>query len=133
MLDANLISEMMMECGLAAAAGRGRAAGRAWHVGGGDDAAAVRRRLPDGALDGRSRTDVPVMAPLIEREILYRLLTGPQGPAPGPDRSPRWPPAPVNRAIGWIKRKLRPAVQHRRRGRGGADERLGLPASTSRR
>jgi AraC-like DNA-binding protein len=48
--------------------------------------------------------DIGVIAPLVEREILYRLLTGPHGPrlrriAMAESRLPQ-----VNRAISWIKR-----------------------------
>lgn len=47
--------------------------------------------------------DIPVLAPLIEREILYRLLKGPQGPvlrqiATGDSRLSR-----VRRAVEWIR------------------------------
>lgn len=47
--------------------------------------------------------DIPVLAPLIEREIIYRLLRGPRGctlrqVATGGNR-----PAQIRRAIGWIR------------------------------
>ncbi len=51
--------------------------------------------------------DISILAPLAEREILYRLLSGEQGPkvrqiAAGESRMQQ-----VNRAIGWIKRNFR--------------------------
>lgn len=50
--------------------------------------------------------DIPVLAPLIEREIIYRLLSGPRGctlrqVASGGNRL-----AQVRRAIGWIRDNL---------------------------
>ena len=43
--------------------------------------------------------DVPVLCPLIEREILWRLLWGPQGGARAPDRPGRQPLAQGEPAI----------------------------------
>lgn len=68
----------------------------------------------DGVLDAASRLvgllatpeDIPVLAPMIEREILYRLLQGEQASrlveiATGESRVLQ-----VNRAIGWIRRNF---------------------------
>ena len=50
--------------------------------------------------------DAPVLAPLIEREILYRLLTGPEGPRLAQIARRDGRLRQVNRAIGWIKRNF---------------------------
>jgi AraC-like DNA-binding protein len=47
--------------------------------------------------------DAPVLAPLIEREILWRLLTGPQGAVIRQIGLADSGLAHVNRAIGWIR------------------------------
>lgn len=47
--------------------------------------------------------DIPILAPLAEREILYRLLTGDQGPRLGQIAHADSKLAQINRAIGWIK------------------------------
>lgn len=46
----------------------------------------------------------PVLAPLVERELLYRLLAGPYGPAMRQIAAGRGRVAQVGRAIRWIKR-----------------------------
>lgn len=103
-LDANLISEMMMEAGLAA-----RLDAAAPLVGG-MSAGAMTPALFDAVVRMvrllETPEDAAVMAPLIEREILYRLLTGPQGPrlAQIARRDSRL--RQINRAIGWIKRNF---------------------------
>jgi AraC-like DNA-binding protein len=51
--------------------------------------------------------DAPVLAPLIEREILYRLLTGDQGAMLRHIAHAQSRLAQVSRAIGWIKRNFR--------------------------
>ncbi len=48
-------------------------------------------------------TDIPVLAPLMEREILYRLLTGAQAPMLRQIALARSHLAHVSRAIGWIR------------------------------
>lgn len=48
--------------------------------------------------------DVPILAPLAEREILYRLLTGSQGPRLREIARAESRLQQINRAIGWIKR-----------------------------
>lgn len=103
-LDANLISEMIMECGLAA-----RLDAAAPLVGG-MSAGAMTPQLFDAVcrmvrlLD--TPDDVAIMAPLIEREILYRLLTGPQGPRLAQIARRDGRLRQVNRAIGWIKKNF---------------------------
>ncbi len=47
--------------------------------------------------------DAPVLAPLIEREILYRLLRGPQGPALCRLARPDGRLSQVRQATGWIR------------------------------
>ncbi|RDJ22141.1 AraC family transcriptional regulator [Bosea caraganae] len=48
--------------------------------------------------------DAPILAPLAEREILYRLLTGSQAPRLREIAHAESKLQQVNRAIGWIKR-----------------------------
>jgi AraC-like DNA-binding protein len=103
-LDATLISEMIMECGLAA-----RLDAVAPLVGG-MSAGAMTPQLFDaacrmvGLMD--CPEDAPILAPLIEREILYRLLTGPQGPRLAQIARRDGRLRQINRAIGWIKRNF---------------------------
>lgn len=54
-----------------------------------------------------SPADIPVLAPLAEREILYRLLTGEQAPRLRQIAVAESKLQHVNRAIGWIKRNYR--------------------------
>jgi hypothetical protein len=103
-LDANLISEMIMECGLAA-----RLDAAAPLVGG-MSAGAMTPALFDaacrmvGLMD--CPDDAPILGPLIEREMLYRLLTGPQGGRLAQIARRDGRLRQVNRAIGWIKRNF---------------------------
>jgi AraC-like DNA-binding protein len=53
------------------------------------------------ALMGRPQ-DTPVLAPLIERELLYRLLSGPRGKLLRQIASAKGPLPKVRKAIGWI-------------------------------
>lgn len=46
--------------------------------------------------------EIPVLAPLIERELLFRLLQGPNGHLLRQIASPKGPLAQVRRAVGWI-------------------------------
>lgn len=46
--------------------------------------------------------EIPVLAPLIERELLYRLLAGPQGTLLRQIASAKGPLPKVRKAIGWI-------------------------------
>lgn len=46
--------------------------------------------------------DVPVLAPLLERELLYRLLSGPHGKLLRQIASAKGPLPKVRKAIGWI-------------------------------
>lgn len=50
--------------------------------------------------------DIPVLAPLIEREILYRLLTGEQSQMLGQIALAHSHMAHVNRAISWIRSRF---------------------------
>jgi AraC-like DNA-binding protein len=103
-LDPRLISEMIMECGLAA-----RLDAAAPLVGG-MSAGAMTPALFDAVCRMVSLTDcpddAPVLAPLIERELLYRLLTGEQGPRLAQIARRDGRLRQVNRAIGWIKRNF---------------------------
>lgn len=47
--------------------------------------------------------DIPVMAPLIEQEILYRLLTGPFGPRLMQIAMTETPSNKIAQAIGWLR------------------------------
>jgi AraC-like DNA-binding protein len=51
--------------------------------------------------------DIPILAPLAEREILYRLLRGEQTSRMGQIAFAESKLQQVNRAIGWIKRNFR--------------------------
>lgn len=103
-LDANLISEMIMECGLAT-----RLDAAAPLVGG-MSAGAMTPQLFDAACRMVTLADCPedaaILAPLIEREILYRLLTGPEGPRLAQIARRDGRLRQINRAIGWIKRNF---------------------------
>lgn len=55
--------------------------------------------------------DQPVLGPLIEREILYRLLTGPQGARLRQLARPGSRDARIGRAIGWIKANYRDTLR----------------------
>lgn len=52
-------------------------------------------------------SDVPVLAPLVEREILYRLLTGPYGPRMRDVATPDSRLAQIGRVIGWLRQNFR--------------------------
>lgn len=52
-------------------------------------------------------SSVPVLAPLIEREIAYRLLTGPHGPTLRRVVSGDGHLGQVSRAVGWIRERFR--------------------------
>jgi len=47
--------------------------------------------------------DIPVLAPIVERELLYRLLQGPQGRLLRQIAQPEGPLARIRRAIAWIR------------------------------
>lgn len=47
--------------------------------------------------------DIPVLGPMIERELLYRLLQGPQGRLLRQIAQPQGPLASVRRAVAWIR------------------------------
>ena len=69
------------------------------------DACLRRLRLLD-----RPR-DIPAMAPLIEQEILYRLLTGPFGPRLLQIAQNETPGNKVARAIGWLRQNFTQALR----------------------
>lgn len=46
--------------------------------------------------------DIPILAPMVERELLYRLLSGPQGTLLRQIASSKGPLPRVRKAIGWI-------------------------------
>jgi AraC-like DNA-binding protein len=48
-------------------------------------------------------TDIPVLAPMVERELLYRLLQGPQGRLLRQIAQPEGPLGRIRRAVGWIR------------------------------
>jgi AraC-like DNA-binding protein len=50
-----------------------------------------------------SPADIPVLAPMAERELLYRLLQGPQGRLLRQIARPEGALAQVRRAVGWIR------------------------------
>ena len=54
-----------------------------------------------------SLRDIPVLGPLAEREILYRLLRGDQASRMSQIALAESKLQQVNRAIGWIKRNFR--------------------------
>lgn len=103
-LDPTLVSEMIMDCGLVA-----RLDAAAPLVGG-MSAGAMTPALFDAACRMVALMDcpqdAPILAPLIEREILYRLLTGEQGPRLAQIARRDGRLRQVNRAIGWIKRNF---------------------------
>lgn len=47
--------------------------------------------------------DIPVLAPIVERELLYRLLQGPQGRLLRQIAQPEGPLVRIRRAIAWIR------------------------------
>jgi transcriptional regulator GlxA family with amidase domain len=47
--------------------------------------------------------DIPVLAPLIQREIIYRVLSGPQGPRLRQTAASGAPTQPIAQAISWIR------------------------------
>jgi AraC-like DNA-binding protein len=103
-LDPTLVSEMIMEAGLAARLDA------AVPLVGGLSAGAMTPALFDACcrmvalMD--TPDDAPMLAPLIEREILYRLLTGEHGPRLAQIARRDGRLRQVNRAIGWIKRNF---------------------------
>ncbi|RCK31450.1 AraC family transcriptional regulator [Thalassospira xiamenensis] len=50
-----------------------------------------------------SPDDIPVLGPMIERELLYRLLQGPQGQLLRQIARPDGPLASIRRAVAWIR------------------------------
>lgn len=55
--------------------------------------------------------DIPMLAPLIERELLYRLLTGPLGPRLRDTTISGSHSNQVARTIGWLKQNLAQAIR----------------------
>lgn len=105
-LDPAAIGAMMLECDVE----------RASHAAPGPALAvsAVTRDLRDACIRLvrllSSPRDIPVLAPLIEREILYLLLRGEQGSRVGQIAFAESKLQQVNRAINWIKRNFREAL-----------------------
>ena len=102
-LDAAVIGELLAEAGPGAAPVKG--AGPGLSLSPADpgllDAVVRLVRLLDAP------GDAEVLAPLAEREILYRLLTGDQGPTVRQIALPDGKMGQVGRAIGWIKEHYR--------------------------
>lgn len=99
-LDPGVLSALIMEAGLASGAGESDAAGLCLDPVTPELLSAAARLV---ALLETPR-DAPILAPLAEREILYRLLTGSQGPRLREIAHAESKLQQVNRAIGWIKR-----------------------------
>ena len=101
-LDPVTLSALVMESGLPTPPG-------------GDAPGAALSPVTPEVLDAAARllrllgspSDAAVLAPLAEREILYRLLTGPQGAQLRQIALADSRLAQVNRAIGWIKENFR--------------------------
>lgn len=102
-IDPSIVSQLLLEMGMARADTRG-----------GEECAYCVAETPPALIDAASRLvgllehpdDIPMLAPMIEREILYRLLNGKQSArlieiATGESRLVQ-----VNRAIGWIKKNF---------------------------
>lgn len=102
-LDAAVIGELLAEAGLGAARGKGSGPGLSLSPAdpGLLDAAVRLVRLLDAP------GDAEVLAPLAEREILYRLLTGDQAPTIRRIALPDGKMGQVGRAIGWIEAHYR--------------------------
>jgi AraC-like DNA-binding protein len=107
-LDAGMLGAMMMELGLDRAAA-GDTPGTSLAL------SDVTPELLDAAirlvrlLD--NPRDIPVLAPLAEREILYRLFIGDQGPRLCQIARAESKLQQVNRAIGWIKRHFSETIR----------------------
>ena len=102
-LDPAVIGALMLEAEApATASDDARACAVAEHR----HAGAARCGHPSGAAAGRPR-DIPILAPLAEREILYRLLLGDQASKLRQIAVAESKLQQVNRAIGWIKRNFR--------------------------
>ncbi len=74
-------------------------------------------------------SDQRVMAPLLQREIFYRVLTGPLGPRLRALAQQDSATRRLSRAIDELEPPLQRSHQHRRAGRGGAHERLDLASA----
>ncbi|MDB5456775.1 MAG: transcriptional regulator, AraC family [Caulobacter sp.] len=102
-LDPALIAQVALDCGVGMSASEEPAA-----IAGGMAVAAMTSALLDAVtrmvrlLD--TPRDVAALAPLIEREIVYRLLTDVHGPRLAQIARVDGRLRQVNRAIGWIKR-----------------------------
>ena len=102
-LDAAILGELLSEAGLGAAPGKEPGPGLALSPADGGllDAAVRLARLLDAP------QDAGVLAPLAEREILYRLLTGEQAEIVRRIALSDGRLGQVRRAIGWIKEHYR--------------------------
>lgn len=102
-LDPTVLGQLMLEAGIGAAPGAG--AGPSIQL------STVTPELVDAfvrlvRLLGQPK-DISVLAPLAEREILYRLLLGEQGERLKQIAVAESKVQQVNRAIGWIKKNYR--------------------------
>ena len=102
-LDASLLGELLVEAGLDGAMGP--------HAGPGLTLSPADPALLDAAVRLlrllETPRDIGILAPLAEREILYRLLTGDQAPKARQIALADGSLGQVNRAIGWIKEHYR--------------------------
>lgn len=99
-LDPGVLGTLIMEAGLESDAGEGPASSLCLEIVTPELLSAAARLV---ALLATPR-DAPILAPLAEREILYRLLTGGQAPRLREIAHAESRLQQVNRAIGWIKR-----------------------------
>lgn len=99
-LDPGVLGALIMEAGLGSGAGEAPASGLCLDVVTPELLSAAARLV---ALLATPR-DAAILAPLAEREILYRLLTGSQAPRLREIAHAESRLQQVNRAIGWIKR-----------------------------
>lgn len=105
-LDPAQLGAIMLEAGIAPAAERGPPAGL------------TLTKMSPALLDAVQRLvalletpgDIAMLAPLAEREILYRLMTGEQAPRLCQIATAGSRLQQVNRAIGWIKQHFDEAV-----------------------
>lgn len=99
-LDPGVLGALILEADLGSGVGESPVAGLCLDLVTPELLAAAARLV---ALLGTPR-DAPILAPLAEREILYRLLTGSQAPHLREIAHAESKLQQVNRAIGWIKR-----------------------------
>jgi AraC-like DNA-binding protein len=102
-LDAAMLSALMVEAGSSGTASQ--------HPGPALSLSRVTPELLDAAIRLlrllAAPRDMPILSPLAEREILYRLLMGEQGSKIRQIATADGKLQQVNRAVGWIKRNYR--------------------------